>query len=52
MHYPDGSWSIHGKGEQYCDPEETFLTEEEMLSFIWKQRSSVNQVVKELAAVS
>ncbi|SDI21651.1 hypothetical protein [Alteribacillus bidgolensis] len=41
-------WSIHGKGKDYCDAEEIFLTSEEVVRFIWKNRSAVNQKRKML----
>lgn len=46
MKYPDNSWTIHGKGEKYCDPDETNLTEEETIDFIWKNRKSINKTLK------
>ncbi|MFX3623224.1 MAG: hypothetical protein ACE3JP_04045 [Ectobacillus sp.] len=33
-------WSIHGKGEDYCDEQETFLSEKEVVDFLWKNRAA------------
>ncbi|SDH81316.1 hypothetical protein SAMN05192534_11230 [Alteribacillus persepolensis] len=41
-------WSVHGKGDNYCDIAETVLNKEEVLRFIWKNRSAVNQKRKSL----
>jgi len=43
MLYPDGTWTVHGKGESYCDPEETPLSRREACDFVWKHRSAVNK---------
>ncbi|WP_054636563.1 hypothetical protein [Thalassobacillus sp. C254] len=42
----NGKWSVHGKGEEYCDPEEMFLTYNELLTFLWKNRAAVNYTLK------
>lgn len=49
MSYPDGSWTLHGKGEHYCDEGETTLTVEEACAFVWKQRAAINRAVAESA---
>jgi hypothetical protein len=51
MNYPDGNWSIHGKGEQYCDEDETLLSEDDILTFIWKNRSSINHIIKQRSTI-
>ncbi|MFB4165170.1 hypothetical protein ACE1TI_15440 [Alteribacillus sp. JSM 102045] len=35
-------WSIHGKGENYCDPQEIFLTTEKVIRFAWENRAAIN----------
>lgn len=45
----DEKWSIHGKGENYCDDGETMMEHlDSLLDFIWKHRSKINQVLKEI----
>ncbi len=45
----DERWSIHGKGENYCDDGETMMDDiDGLLLFIWKHRSKINQVLKEI----
>ncbi|WP_347551101.1 hypothetical protein ABFG93_04805 [Pseudalkalibacillus hwajinpoensis] len=46
MKYSDGSFSIHGKGDAYCDESELFLTEDEVTSFLWKHRKAINILVR------
>lgn len=41
------AWTIHGKGETYCDPGEQLLEPIEMIQFIWKNRASVNKVLRQ-----
>ncbi|MCM3791429.1 hypothetical protein RG959_20610 [Domibacillus sp. 8LH] len=41
------AWTVHGKGETYCDPDEQLLEPAEMVKFIWKNRSSVNKVLRQ-----
>ncbi len=49
MHYPaDNTWTIHGKGSGYCDEGETSLTRNEVETFIYKNRKSVNTVLRAL----
>ncbi|MCI3921449.1 hypothetical protein MO973_14545 [Paenibacillus sp. TRM 82003] len=49
MRYPGGAWTIHGKGDDYCDEDELPLTSEEALDFVWKHRAAVNKAVPETA---
>lgn len=45
----DERWSIHGKGENYCDDGETMMDDiDGLLVFIWKHRSNINRVLKEI----
>lgn len=45
----DERWSIHGKGENYCDDGETMMDDiDGLLVFIWKHRSKINHVLKEI----
>ena len=45
----DERWSIHGKGETYCDDGETMMDDiDRLLDFIWKHRSKINQALKEI----
>lgn len=45
----DGRWSIHGKGEDYCDDGETMMDDlDDLLDFIWKHRSKINLSLKEI----
>lgn len=46
------TWTIHGKGETYCDPDEMPLDSKEMVQFIWKNRGSVNKVLRQQAKSS
>ncbi|MGB8001859.1 MAG: hypothetical protein WCF60_17435 [Anaerobacillus sp.] len=46
MKYNDGSFSIHGKGESYCDEMEEFLSREALTSFLWNHRKGLNLVLK------
>lgn len=46
MKYDDKSFSIHGKGESYCDENEQFLSTDELVSFLWKHRKAVNNLLK------
>lgn len=38
-------WSIHGRGLGYCDENETFLEEKELLQFLWLHRAAFRQSV-------
>jgi hypothetical protein len=49
MQYPNGAWSVHGKGDGYCDPVETQLTSEEAKLFVWKHRAAINRSTAESA---
>jgi len=49
MRYADGAWTIHGRGETYCDEGETPLTAEEAAAFVWKHRAAVNRAILEAA---
>lgn len=47
----DGRWSIHGKGENYCDEGETMMDDNDrLLNFLWKHRSKINQELKKIQA--
>ncbi|GAA3325697.1 hypothetical protein GCM10020331_058640 [Ectobacillus funiculus] len=38
----EGQWSVHGKGAEYCDEGETFLTEKkEAVDFYLEQSSNI-----------
>ncbi|MCI2255595.1 hypothetical protein L2D08_14575 [Domibacillus sp. PGB-M46] len=41
------AWTIHGKGETYCDPDEQMLEPTEIVQFVWKNRGSVNKALRE-----
>ncbi|WP_078555297.1 hypothetical protein [Bacillus alkalicellulosilyticus] len=43
-----GVWSIHGKGENYSDLNETLLKEEEVITLVWKHRGAVNRAIKSI----
>lgn len=45
MMYLNGEYSIHGIGDDYCDDDETFLSFEETVDFIWKNRGSLNNTL-------
>ncbi|HZG75630.1 MAG TPA: hypothetical protein VEZ72_07200 [Paenibacillus sp.] len=49
MRYADGAWTIHGRGESYCDEGETPLAAEEVAAFVWKHRAAVNRAIDEAA---
>lgn len=40
------AWTVHGKGETYCDPDEKLLEQKEVVQFIWNNRGSVNKVLR------
>ena len=42
----DGEWTVHGKGEHYSDITEKILSDKEVLSFVWRNRGAVNEVIK------
>ncbi|MFB5663952.1 hypothetical protein [Alteribacillus sp. HJP-4] len=44
----NGQWSLHGKGEAYCDNEEVFIQKDEAVTFLWKHRAAVNKARSEL----
>ncbi|MDP4550569.1 hypothetical protein Q9251_06710 [Alkalihalobacillus macyae] len=46
MKYDDTSFSIHGKGESYCDENEQFISKDELASYLWKHRKAVNQLLR------
>lgn len=46
MLYPDGNWTIHGKGDDYCDEGETAMSPEQLATFLWKNRAAVNKQLK------
>lgn len=43
MRYADGTFTVHGKGESYCDEGEAALSAEEAVGFLWKHRSAINR---------
>ena len=47
MLYGDEKWSLHGKGMDYCDELETFLEQDELSLFLWKNRKMVNNSLKQ-----
>lgn len=51
MNYASGAWSIHGRGDQYCDETETELSSAEVESLIWQNRAAINAKLKEAASV-
>lgn len=45
----ENQWSFHGMGENYCDDGETMIDDiDDLLNFLWKHRSKINQVLKEV----
>ncbi|MCP3764840.1 hypothetical protein NLX67_21200 [Domibacillus sp. A3M-37] len=42
-------WTIHGKGDTYCDPDEKLLEPKETVQFIWNNRGSVNKALRRQA---
>lgn len=42
-------WTIHGKGETYCDPSEQLLEPTEIVQFVWKNRGAVNKALRQKA---
>ncbi|OMP65623.1 hypothetical protein [Domibacillus epiphyticus] len=47
MKYPNNEMTIHGKGVDYCDPDEQKLFDKDLLEFIWKNRKMFNSRIKE-----
>lgn len=51
MFYRDeDKWTIHGMGEHYCDEGERTMTKAELTDFIYRNRKSVNNSIRELRA--
>lgn len=46
-----GIWSIHGKGDTYCDDDETYLEREIVFGVVWKHRAAINRALKEKETV-
>ncbi|SEB42609.1 hypothetical protein [Paenibacillus sp. GP183] len=47
MNYPDNRFSIHSRGENYSDEDETFFDDrDQLVSFIWDNRSAFNAALK------
>ncbi len=51
MKSKDNCWTIHGKGEKYCDLCETVLEKSEVQLLIWKNRAAINQQCKKVQVV-
>ncbi|PPA69979.1 hypothetical protein [Jeotgalibacillus proteolyticus] len=52
MHYEsDNRWTVHSMGEDYCEDGETELENEELVSFIFKNRKYINVSIKNLEPV-
>lgn len=51
MRYPDGTWSRHGKGETYCDEQETLLEDAALRSFVWSNRKAISAAAKQLQQI-
>ncbi|UQZ82334.1 hypothetical protein SK3146_01491 [Paenibacillus konkukensis] len=48
MGYPNDRFSVHGRGEDYLDEQESFFEEREsIISFLWEHRSAFNSAVKQ-----
>lgn len=48
MNYDDGTYSIHGKGDTYCDKEEKVVSTEALQKMLWENRKAVNKVIREV----
>ncbi|MCA0987576.1 hypothetical protein [Guptibacillus algicola] len=48
MKYDDGSYTIHGKGNTYCDKEEKVVSTEALQKLLWENRKAVNKVIREV----
>lgn len=46
MKYADGVFTLHGRGETYCDQGEKVLKKEELQTIVWNNRKFVNEVFK------
>jgi len=42
MRYADDTFTIHGRGDTYCDETERQLESAELQKFIWQWRKSIN----------
>lgn len=49
MSYRNGGWTVHGKGDAYCDEGETVMTKDEVQNFIWKHRAAINKALQAAA---
>ncbi|MGM9985822.1 MAG: hypothetical protein ACI35O_01220 [Bacillaceae bacterium] len=45
MHYEDGQWTIHRKGNEYMDKSELQMTENDVVSILWDNRKEVNKML-------
>lgn len=46
MKYRDGVFTLHGRGETYCDRGEKVLKGEDLTDFIWNNRKQINKSLK------
>lgn len=46
MLYEDGRFTLHGRGEAYCDDAENEIDNDDLVSFLWKNRKSVHEILK------
>ncbi|WLR51787.1 hypothetical protein LC040_02460 [Bacillus tianshenii] len=44
-------WTLHGKGETYCDLYEVEMEREKVCRFLWKSRKAVNEELRQRVLV-
>lgn len=51
MRYPDGCFTAHCRGDDFCQPCETVLSRQEAIDIVWKYRAACGQACKSLVTV-
>lgn len=46
MRYADGLFTVHGRGENYCDQGECIMSRTDLHSFLWNNRKAINESLK------
>ncbi|MBO1515077.1 hypothetical protein [Metabacillus bambusae] len=46
MKYSNGIFTLHSKGENYCEDKEVEINEDELVRFIWKNRKVIHNEFK------
>jgi hypothetical protein len=46
MRYENGFFTIHSRGEDYCDSDETLLIYDEVIALVWKNRKHIHKEMR------